>query len=74
MDKATKIELVYNTLQDAKDMILLAFKPQGKKYGSSMDIEDEKIKEYFYAINDMCIELADRKEMLWQMEDYKDED
>lgn len=74
MDKATKIELVYNTLQDAKDMILLAFKPQGKKYGSSTDIEDEKIKEYFYTINDMCIELADRKEMLWQMEDYKDED
>lgn len=74
MDKATKIELVYDTLQDAKDMILLAFKPQGKKYGSSMDIEDEKIKEYFYTINDMCIELADRKEMLWQMEDYKDED
>lgn len=67
MNEATQIELVYNALHNAQKMIELAYKPEGKWYCSPYeDITDEKIKDYYYDINTMCIELADRKAMDWQ--------
>lgn len=70
MTDAYKIELVYRTLQNAKDMICEIYRPENKTYGSpSEDITDEKIQKYFYDINSMCCELSDRNVMKWQQED-----
>ena len=63
----SKIELIYTALQEAKRLIELAYKPEGKPYGHpDSDITDEKIRSYYYEINEMCCELADRNVMPWQ--------
>lgn len=70
ISKATQIELVHGALHNALEVIGLAFKPDGKEFCSPCDdIDDEKIKDYYYDINEMCIELADRKAMDWQKND-----
>lgn len=72
MDEAKQIEIIYDALHHAKEMIGLAYKPVGKSFCDGYkDITDDKIKEYFYTINDMCIELADRNIMNWQKEEQK---
>lgn len=69
MTDAQRIEIVYTAIANAKEMIGLAYKPDDKCYCDGWeDIKDEKIKEYFYALNTMCIELADRNVMDWQKE------
>lgn len=70
MREAKKIELVYEYLGKAKDMIALVYKPEDKAYcNPSKDITDDKIREYYYQINEMCCEIIDRRAMLWQKED-----
>lgn len=65
-----KIEMVHKALSDAKELIALAYKPDDKKFcNPSKDIDDEVIKDYFYTLNDMCIELTERNAMQWQKED-----
>lgn len=67
MSEAKQIEIVYETLNNTLKMIGLAYKPDGEVVCSPYeDITDEKIKEYYYDINTMCIELADRNAMDWQ--------
>lgn len=67
MNEAKQIEIVYETLNNALRIIGLAYKPEGEGVCSPYeDITDEKIKEYYYDINTMCIELADRNAMDWQ--------
>ena len=67
ISKATQIEIVYDALHNAQKMIELAFKPEGKGFCHPLDdITDEKIRDYYYDINTMCIELSDRGEMDWQ--------
>lgn len=69
-DNAKKIEMVYSALQRAKDVIALAYKPNNSKFCNPIkDITDEKIQEYYYSLNDMCIELVERNVMMWQKED-----
>lgn len=68
--EAKQLEMVYKALQNAKDIIELTYRPDGDKYCRPSDnIKDEKIKDYFYKINEMCCELADRNVMTWQKED-----
>lgn len=68
--EAKQIEMVYNAIGQAKDIIALVYRPDGNKYTNPIeDIEDEKIKEYYYTLNSMCIELSERNKMLWQKED-----
>ena len=67
ISKATQIELVYDALHNALKMIELAYKPEGEEFCHPLeDISDEKIRDYYYDINTMCIELSDRGEMDWQ--------
>lgn len=67
MNEAKQIEIVYETLNNALRIIGLAYKPEGEGVCSPYeDITDEKIKEYYYDINTMCVELADRNAMDWQ--------
>lgn len=67
ISKATQIELVYEALHNAQKMIEIAFKPDGKDFCQPIeDITDEKIRDYYYDINTMCIELSDREAMDWQ--------
>ena len=69
LEESKRVEMVYEAIKNAKDMIGLIYKPNHEPcvnaYG---DIDDEKIKEYYYTLNDMCIELADRHIMKWQEE------
>lgn len=67
MEQSKQIEIVYEALHNAQKMIELAYRPEGKEFCSPCDdITDEKIKEYYYDINTMCIELSDRNAMNWQ--------
>lgn len=67
MEQSKQIEIVYEALHNAQKMIGLAYRPEGKEFCSPCDdITDEKIKEYYYDINTMCIELSDRNAMNWQ--------
>lgn len=67
--EAKQIEMVWKILSNAKEEIAMVFKPESKPYSRADDITDEKINEYYYDLNRMCVELADRNVMLWQKED-----
>lgn len=70
MYEAKQIETVYHILSSAKDMIALAYKPDDHKFCQpSKDITDERVQDYYYTLNDMCIELSERGVMMWQQED-----
>lgn len=67
--EAKQLEMVYNALGFAKDTIAMIYKQEDKPYASPMtDITDEKIRDYYYEINSMCVDLAERNVMLWQKE------
>lgn len=69
MDEPKRIEMVYQAIQNAKELIALAYKPDGEKYTQPIhDIKDEQIQDYYYTLNHMCCELADRNVMEWQKE------
>ena len=73
MAEHKKIEMVYQAIQNAKEMIALIYKPDNKSYVNAVrDITDEKVKEYYYEMNSMCCELIDRNVMQWQQEVYED--
>lgn len=68
--EAKQIEMVYECLGRAKDMIALIYKPEDEKFANPLkQITDKKIQEYYYELNTMCCELANRNVMLWQKED-----
>lgn len=68
--EAKQIEMVYECLGRAKDMIALIYKPEDEKFANPLkQITDKKIQEYYYELNTMCCELADRNIMAWQKED-----
>lgn len=70
MEDAKKLEMVWRTLNNALDIIALVYKPDNRMYSTpAEDITDEKVNEYYYKINSMCVELSERKAMLWQQED-----
>lgn len=66
MSEEKKIELVYEAISQAKQMIEQICKPEGKTFIRYDDFTDGKVREYYYQLNDMCIELADRKVFPWQ--------
>lgn len=74
-EEAKQIEMVHDILCNAKEMIAMVYKPNGNVYRNPIkDITDEKIRDYYYEINHMCCELADRNKMIWQKEDNEDKD
>lgn len=72
--EAKQIEMVYECLGRAKDMIALIYKPEGERYCNPIkDINDKEIQNYYYKINSMCCELADRNMMSWQKEEKNEQ-
>ena len=69
MSEAKQIEMVYEIISNAKRMIALVYKPDKELFADPKHIKDEKIREFYYEMNSMCVELADRNIMLWQKED-----
>lgn len=70
MDEAKQVEMVYNAIGHAKDTIEMIYKPDSNKYTNPIkDITDEKIRDYYYTLNSMCVDLAERNVMNWQKED-----
>ena len=68
--EAKQIEMVYEALNSAKKAIALIYKDENEPIGHpDKDIKDEKIQSYYYTINEMCVELAERNVMLWHKED-----
>ena len=67
--EAKQVEMVWKILGNAKESIAMVFKPESKTYSRADDITDERINEYYYDLNRMCVELSDRNVMLWQKED-----
>ena len=73
--EAKQVEAVWKILGNAKEAIAMVYKPENKTYSRPADdITDEKISQYYYDLNHMCIELSDRNVMLWQKENNEDKD
>lgn len=67
--EAKQLEMVYNAIGYAKDTIAMIYKPDDKPFASPItDITDEKIRDYYYELNSMCIDLSERNVMIWQKE------
>jgi len=73
--EAKQVEAVWRILNNAKEAIAMVFRPENKTYSRPADdITDEKINQYYYDLNHMCIELSDRNVMLWQKEKNENQD
>ena len=68
MSEEKKLEMTYEVLSKAKEMINQIYKPEGEVCVHPEDFTDEKVKEYYYQLNDMCLELSDRGLFAWQKE------
>lgn len=69
MSEEKKLEMAYEVLSKAKQMIEQIYKLDGKVSVKYEDFTDEKVKEYYYRLNDMCLELSDRGVFPWQKEE-----
>lgn len=68
--EAKQVEMVYRAIMNAKDMIELIYRKEGEACTHVLDdITDETIKDYYFTLNEMCCDLADRGVMMWQKED-----
>lgn len=74
MSEEKKLEMTYEVLSKAKQMIEQIYKPEGKISIQYEDFTDEKVRDYYYRLNDMCLELSDRGVFPWQKEDNEDKD
>lgn len=72
MSEEKKLELVYEILNNAKFLIGQVYKPEGKTCCQYGDFTDEVVRDYYYDINGMCLELSERGVFPWQQE--KDEE
>ena len=68
MCEEKKLEMVYEVISQAKEMIAQIYKPEGKVSIQSEDFTDEKVKGYYQQLNDMCLELSGRGVFPWQKE------
>lgn len=72
--EAKQVEAVWRILNNAKEAIAMVFRPENKTFSRPADdITDEKINQYYYDLNHMCIELSDRNVMLWQKEENENQ-
>jgi hypothetical protein len=69
MSEEKKLEMTYEVLTKAKQMIEQIYKPEGKVCIRYEEFTDDKVRDYYYRINDMCSELADRGVFPWQKEE-----
>lgn len=69
MSEEKKLEMTYEVLSKAKQMIEQIYKLEGKVSVKYEDFTDEKVRGYYYRLNDMCLELSDRGVFPWQKED-----
>lgn len=74
MSEEKKLEMAYEVISKAKQMIEQIYKLEGKVCVQSEDFTDEKVKDYYYQLNDMCLELCDRGVFPWQKEDNENKD
>lgn len=63
MTDSKKLELAWEALENSKKVLELLYA------GPAREWEDKEMEEYYDAINEMCIEIADREEMDWQKGD-----
>lgn len=74
MSEEKKLELVHEALIMARRMIEQIYKPDGRISTRFEDFTDVKVRDYYYKINDMCLELSDRGVFPWQKEDDENKD
>ena len=73
MSEEKKLEMVYEILTQAKFLISQVYKPEGKTCCQYNDFTDEVVRDYYYDINGMCMELSDRKVFPWQQEENNED-
>lgn len=66
MSEEKKLEMAYEVISKAKQMIEQIYKPEGKISAKPEDFTDDKVRDYYYQLNDMCLELSDRGVFPWQ--------
>ena len=69
MSEEKKLEMTHEVITEAKRMIEQIYKPEGKISVQYEDFTDDKVRDYYYRLNDMCLELSDRGVFPWQKDD-----
>ena len=62
--ESIKLEIIWKSLSNVQNLINMFYKDK-KNY----KFTDEKMEKYYYKLNDMCLEILDRKQMDWQKEE-----
>lgn len=74
MSEEKKLEMAYEVISKAKQMLEQIYKPEGEVCARSEDFTDEKVQDYYYRLNSMCLELSSRGVFPWQKEDNENKD
>ena len=74
MSEEKKLEMAYEVITKAKQMLEQIYKPEGEISVKYENFTDGKVREYYYQINDMCLELSDRGVFPWQKEGNENKD
>lgn len=69
MSEEKKLEMAYEVLVQARNMIGQIYKAEGSICVKYEDFTDQTVRDYYYKINEMCGKLADRTVFPWQKED-----
>lgn len=69
MSEEKKLEMAHEVILQAKQMLEQIYKPEGKISVKYEDFTDEKVRDYYYRLNDMSLELSDRGVFPWQKEE-----
>lgn len=60
MEEGEKLYIIWSGMNSTKDLIFALY------YKTDSGWVDDKMKEYYYSINDMCCEILDKNKMEWQ--------
>lgn len=69
MSEEKKLEMAYEVLVQARNMIGQIYKAEGAICVKYEDFTDQTVRDYYYEINKMCGRLSDRTVFPWQKED-----
>lgn len=74
MSEEKKLEMAYEVILKAKQMLEQIYKPEGKISVKYENFTDGNVRDYYYRLNSMCVELSSRGVFPWQKEDNENKD
>lgn len=74
MSEEKKLEMAYEVILKAKQMLEQIYKPEGEISVKYENFTDENVRDYYYRLNSMCVDLSSRGVFPWQKEDNENKD